>query len=81
MLPPSNKTPVVRKDKTRIKVARPFASVSVDLAVLHRALREWLNDRCIAITMLYSDVWHWTVITKATEKTLRLFDSDGSNAV
>jgi hypothetical protein len=64
-----------------IKVARPFATASVDLPSLIDTLRQALNGRCVAVTMIHTESWHWTVITRATGKSLFLFDSAGLKSI
>jgi len=64
-----------------IRVARPFAGQAIELLDVTGTLREALNGRCVAATMIHTYTWHWTVITKITEKSLLLFDSDGVKSI
>lgn len=66
---------------TSIKVSRPFASGPVELVQLVDYLKTRIDHATIAIAMVRKELWHWTVIVRATDKTLFLFDSDGLNSV
>jgi hypothetical protein len=51
---------VAAKHGSIIKVARPFASGSVDLSSLIYTLRQALNGGSVAVTMIHTETWHWT---------------------
>jgi hypothetical protein len=72
---------IATKQGLSIKVARPFASEPVHLGDVADRLRQALNGRCVAVTIIHTETWHWTVIKRATGKSLFLFDSAGLNSI
>jgi hypothetical protein len=70
-----------RKHGIGIEVMRPFGGMPVEFADVIQTLGQTLDQRCVAVTMIHARVWHWTVITKATKKSILLFDSSGLSLV